>query len=265
MASSAAEAGGRDSDEDIANLSIREICRRFQGERLIVQPLAWTTRHLQLLRCTINELPESSSNASQLQPMPNTPQPSPDIATNWARTVVTRYPDEVASAVGSLLEFYSFTKLSLPQHDDEKAAFTDPYIAAILIAQAQRLRKDNAVSGSNTDSGGESFKTHLQYKVQLLKSVQMGIRRAQLWLYTAFVTDAFLDKLAYPSQRGIESEPYETFPQRVIEAMHRDPRGQKRRRGDDELENQDGKRQPPQAGWQPRFQLGQPELNIDRG
>ncbi|KAF4904126.1 hypothetical protein CGCFRS4_v001350 [Colletotrichum fructicola] len=112
MASSAAEAGGEDSDENIANLSIREICRRFQGERLIVQPLAWTTRHLQLLRCTINELPKSSSNASQLQPMPNTPQPSPDIATNWARTVVTRYPDEVASAVGSLLEFYSFTKLS---------------------------------------------------------------------------------------------------------------------------------------------------------
>lgn len=112
MASSAAEAGGRDSDEDIANLSIREICRRFRGERLVVQPLEWTARHLQLLRCTINELPGSSRNPSQLQPMPNTPEPSPDIATNWARTAVTRYPDEVASAVGSLLEFYSFTKLS---------------------------------------------------------------------------------------------------------------------------------------------------------
>lgn len=106
----------------------------------------------------------------------------------------------------------------LPQHDDKKAAFTDPYIAAILIAQAQRLRKDNAVSGSNTDSRGTSFKIHLKYKVshrsciiarllidhqvQLLKSVQMGIGRKQLWLYTAFVTDAFLDKLAYPSQRS---------------------------------------------------------------
>ncbi|KAF5516061.1 hypothetical protein CGCS363_v001355 [Colletotrichum siamense] len=256
MASSAAEAGGEDSDENIANLSIREICRRFQGERLIVQPLAWTTRHLQLLRCTINELPESSSNASQLQPMPNTPQPSPDIATNWARMVVTRYPDEVASAVGSLLEFYSFTMLSdplmfcnekhkihhpcdiytgispcsngpqlssvayvdelniyhlrcavltrrmlwgLPQHENKKAAFTDPYTAALLIAQAQRLRKENALSTRTQDPGGSSCKSHSPYKVQLMKSVHMGVRRNQLWLYTAFVTDAFLDKLAYQS------------------------------------------------------------------
>ncbi|KAK2732111.1 hypothetical protein CKAH01_02057 [Colletotrichum kahawae] len=250
MASSTAAASGRDSDENIANLWIREIRRHFQGERLIVQPLEWTARHLQLLRCTINELPESSRNPSQLQPVPNTPQPSPEVATDWARTVVTRYPGEVARAVGSLLEFYSFTKLSLPQHDDNKAAFTDPYIAAILIAQAQRLRKENAHSNRTTDPRVKSSKTYLQYKVQLLKSVQMGIRRKQLWLYTAFVTDAFLDKLAYPSQRseshldiwyrGIESEPYETFPQRVIEAMHHNPRGEKRRGGDDELENQDG-------------------------
>ncbi|KAF9873991.1 hypothetical protein CkaCkLH20_08363 [Colletotrichum karsti] len=117
----------------------------------------------------------------------------------------------------------------------------DPYIAAVLIAIAQAQRKAmRRLSPSPTGDTFQAVPVALQVRL-LLSDVQ---DTSVLRIFTADVSDAYLDKLAHPHIRPppnssiqirvtkIPYEPYLSFQQRLLETLF--PRCCKRQREEED-------------------------------
>ncbi|KAK1975491.1 hypothetical protein LZ30DRAFT_357182 [Colletotrichum cereale] len=126
--------------------------------------------------------------------------------------------------------------LQLPQLPNE--SHLDPYIVALLIAQAQRCQQQDASSYPEN----HTLKAEASYRVHVILSDIQD--KKQIRVHTADVTNAFLDKLAHLSKKpgpadatslniwhtAVQYEPHETLHRRLMAAIYHSSRGLKRRR-----------------------------------
>ncbi|KAF6797626.1 hypothetical protein CSOJ01_12871 [Colletotrichum sojae] len=181
-----AQGGGGDVGVSLEDLSINDIFFRFGRERLAVHPLAWTPRHLRLMRCAFIEMPTPQEPSE----IPCAQEPTAETARSWGGKSADTDWWFRTETMQEILASYSFTKIpyvELPCQTYVAAALgsannsqsrsisyvgyldnvdrissrgfpmleqigwtqeqphLDPYIIAVLIAQAQRCQRRDAM------------------------------------------------------------------------------------------------------------------------
>ncbi|KAM0255048.1 hypothetical protein ACHAQJ_006197 [Trichoderma viride] len=131
-----------------APLSLYDIARRYCREGIIVQPLNWTGRHLELLQCSFGKLsyalPTMHSNSAE-----EDSGTRGELVTSESKLPIAAYidRDHVQHRRRETLRQYMSRRSNVPikaiwrskwNKIDPTEPLHDPYIVALLIAMAQQ-------------------------------------------------------------------------------------------------------------------------------